>query len=225
MIARMVRQSVLWHAFLAVLLFVPAGTLAWPEGWIFLILMALCGTAVSLWLARHDPALLAERMAPPIQRGQKTWDKVLLTGVIVLSIVWLGFMPLDAVRFAWSHVPLWLQAIGAASIVVCFWIWFLTFRENSFAAPVVKIQKERAQHVVSTGPYGLVRHPMYGGAILYFLGIPLLLGSWYGLAFAPVFIVVFAVRAVMEEHVLQAELTGYGDYAAHVRYRLIPLVW
>lgn len=225
MIARMVRQSVLWHAFLAVLLFVPAGTLAWPEGWIFLVLMAVCGTAVSVWLARHDPALLAERMAPPIQRGQKTWDKVLLTGVIVLSIVWLAFMPLDAVRFHWSHVPVWLQVIGAACVVVCFWIWLLTFRANSFAAPVVKIQKERAQRVVSTGPYGLVRHPMYGGAILYFLGIPLLLGSWYGLAFAPVFIATFAVRAVMEEQVLRAELDGYGDYAAHVRYRLIPLVW
>jgi protein-S-isoprenylcysteine O-methyltransferase Ste14 len=225
MIWRAVRQSVLWHAFLAVLLFVPAGTLAWPAGWAFLILMAICGMAITLWLARHDPALLAERLGSPIQRDQKSWDKALLGGVVVLSFIWLAFMPLDAVRFGWSHVPLALQAIGALALVVCMWIWFLTFRENTFAAPVVKIQTERAQTVVTTGPYAYVRHPMYGAAIFYFAGIPLLLGSWYGLAFAPVFIIAFAVRAVMEERTLTAELAGYADYAARVRYRLIPGVW
>ena len=225
MITRMVIQNTLWIAFLAVLLFVPAGTLAWPEAWAFLILMAGGGTAMGLWLARHDPALLAERLSPPIQRGQKAWDKVLLGGVVVLSCVWLAFMPLDAARWRWSHVPVAAQIVGALCVIGCFWIWHLTFRANTFAAPVVKIQKERAQTVVTTGPYARVRHPMYAGAILYFLGIPLLLGSWYGLAFAPAFVVAFAIRAIMEERTLAAELTGYRDYAARVPYRLIPHVW
>ena len=102
---------------------------------------------------------------------------------------------------------------------------FLIMRTNSFAAPVVKIQAERGHHVVSDGPYAVVRHPMYGGTLLLIAGIPLLLGSWWGLAFAPLIVLLFAVRAVMEERTLMAELPGYTDYAARVRYRLVPGVW
>jgi protein-S-isoprenylcysteine O-methyltransferase Ste14 len=97
--------------------------------------------------------------------------------------------------------------------------------ENSFAAPVVKVQRERGHHVISSGPYAWVRHPMYSGGILFCVGIPLLLGSWWGLVISPVFAVLFAVRAGIEERELIAGLPGYGDYATRVRYRLLPGIW
>jgi protein-S-isoprenylcysteine O-methyltransferase Ste14 len=98
-------------------------------------------------------------------------------------------------------------------------------RANSYAAPVVKLQAERGQRVVSTGPYGYVRHPMYAGAIPVLIGTPLLLGSWVGLVLSPILIAMLALRAVMEERMLRERLEGYADYAAHVRYRLVPLIW
>src|SRR5262249_55309685 len=125
----------------------------------------------------------------------------------------------------WSHVPVWTQGLGALGFLVSAYVVYLTFRENTYAAPVVKIQRERGHKVVTTGPYRYVRHPMYAGAIFFLLGTPLLLGSWYGLALAPILIAVLAVRAVLEERTLAAELEGYADYAARVRYRLIPRVW
>jgi protein-S-isoprenylcysteine O-methyltransferase Ste14 len=134
-------------------------------------------------------------------------------------------MALDAVRFGWSVVPLWVQALGVLAIAVSMYIMFLIMRTNSFAAPVVKIQAARGHRVISDGPYAVVRHPMYGGAVLLILGIPLLLGSWSGLALSPLLVLLFATRAVKEERTLMAELPGYADYAARVRYRLVPMVW
>jgi protein-S-isoprenylcysteine O-methyltransferase Ste14 len=105
------------------------------------------------------------------------------------------------------------------------YLCYLTFRENSYAAPVVKIQRERGHRVVSTGPYAHIRHPMYAGALLFFIGTPLLLGSWWGLVAAPVIAAMLAVRAALEERTLADELPGYRDYTARVRYRLIPGIW
>jgi protein-S-isoprenylcysteine O-methyltransferase Ste14 len=129
------------------------------------------------------------------------------------------------VRFAWSSVPGWVQALGALILCVGVWICYRVMRENSFAAPVVKIQKERGQTVISTGPYRYVRHPMYFGALFFFIGTSLLLGSWWGLAFALAIIGLLCIRIPIEEKALRAGLQGYDDYAARVRYRLIPLVW
>jgi protein-S-isoprenylcysteine O-methyltransferase Ste14 len=207
------------------LLFVPAGTLRWPGAWIFLAITVIGGLAVGFSLAHRDPALLAERLAPLFQRGQKPWDKILLTVIVMLFCAWLALMALDAARFQWSHVPVATQVLGALCVAVCLWITHLTFRANTFAAPVVKIQSNRAQRVVTSGPYRHVRHPMYAGALLYFLGAPLLLGSWYGLAAALAFVVILAIRIVLEERMLTTELRGYADYSARVRYRLIPFVW
>lgn len=122
-------------------------------------------------------------------------------------------------------MPPALQALGFVLYLACTLFTMWVFRENSFAAPVVKLQAERAQHVISTGPYAHVRHPMYSGMIMFFAGIPLLLGSWWGLAVAPVFLVLLAVRIHIEERTLRAGLPGYSDYAARVRYRLLPGVW
>jgi protein-S-isoprenylcysteine O-methyltransferase Ste14 len=214
-----------WFAGLAALLFAPAGTLKWTAAWIFLAIMVAGSAVFEVMLLRHDPALLAERLAPPIQRGQKGWDKVWMAAFISLFLAWLPLMALDAVRFAWSHVPAWLQGLGTVAILGYFWIAYLAFRENTFLAPVVKLQASRGQHVISTGPYARVRHPFYAGAVLFLLGTALLLGSWYGLAASAVFVAGIAVRAVLEERALAAELPGYAAYMRRVRYRLVPGVW
>jgi protein-S-isoprenylcysteine O-methyltransferase Ste14 len=206
------------------LLFVPAGTLAWPGAWAFLIEMWVLALWVGHWLLRHDPALLKERTGSFVQRGQATIDKVLVVSLMVIFCGWFVLMGLDA-RYGWSSVPFWLQALGAVGVFLSVYLGYLTFRENSFASPVVKIQTERAHHVVTTGPYRYVRHPMYAGALFQFLGLPLLLGSWWGLALVPIFMGLFAIRIGIEEKTLRAALKGYDEYAARVRYRLIPLVW
>ena len=225
MTRRLIQKSLVGLAIMLVLLFVPAGTLDWPAAWIFLIEFGIASTLITRWLQRHNPALLEERMKPLIQREQKPWDRKLMTAFLVLWCAWFVVMSLDAVRFGWSQVPLWLQLLGAIAIAVSMYIMHLIMRTNTFAAPVVKIQTERGHRVISDGPYAIVRHPMYGGTLLLIAGIPLLLGSWLGLALAPIIILLFAVRAVMEERTLMAELPGYTDYAARVRYRLIPMIW
>jgi protein-S-isoprenylcysteine O-methyltransferase Ste14 len=218
-------QTSLCNAFTAAILFVPAGTLAWPGAWIFLAELGGLGTVIALWLARHDPELLRQRMGSFVQREQKSWDQAFAVTFLALWHVWLVVMALDAVRFGWSSVPRWLQAVGAVGVALCMFLAFLTFRENSYAVPVVRVQRERGQHVISTGPYAYVRHPMYAGAVCLFIGTPLLLGSWIGLAMAVLLVMLLAVRAVLEERTLAEELEGYRDYAARVRYRFVPLVW
>src|SRR5579864_5430041 len=134
-------------------------------------------------------------------------------------------MPLDAVRFHWSQVPLWLQAVGALVLVGSYALMYLAFRENAYLIPTVRIQGERGQAVVSSGPYRWVRHPMYTGFHLFYIGTPLLLGSVFGLVLAPVLIALVTWRAVLEERVLRKELPGYDAYMAQVASRFIPHVW
>ena len=208
----------------ALALFLPAGTIAWPAGWIFLILLyGFCLVGIGL-LLKYNPGLLQERLNLS-QPHQKAWDKVFLLLFYLFFFAWLVLMPFDAVRFHWSQVPLFLQVVGAMALVGSFLLISLTFRENSFLSPTVRIQQERGQTVISTGPYRYVRHPMYAGGLLLFLGIPLLLGSWYGLLLVLVFIPAGAVRAVLEEFALREELPGYDAYMAQVKYRLIPYIW
>ncbi len=222
---KLIRRTTLSLVFLGVILFGAAGTLNWPEAWIYLALTAAMSFGGGLWLAPHDPALLRERLGSLIQRDQKRWDKILMAVMLVLWTGWLILMALDAKRFHWSEIPLALQVVGVALICFgCYVVW-LTFRANSYAAPVIKIQKERGHLVVSTGPYGYVRHPMYAGALLFIAGVPLLLGSWWGLGAGAGLVVLIAMRAVLEERTLAAELAGYADYAARVRYRLVPHLW
>jgi len=225
LVPKLIIRTVIWIALLALLLFGAAGTARWPAGWLFLAETGGLGFAIGLWLARHDPALLAERQSSAFQRGQKAWDKVFVAALIVLTVAWFVLMACDAVRFRWSLVPQWLQGVGALLIALGMFIVHLTFRENTYAAPVVKIQTERGHRVISTGPYACVRHPMYAGMLLVFVGMPLLLGSWYGLAAAPVMAALIAVRAVLEERTLANELAGYREYTARVRYRLVPGLW
>jgi protein-S-isoprenylcysteine O-methyltransferase Ste14 len=206
----------------ALVLFLPAGTLLWPAGWIFMGLMFSFTILISLWLLRFNPALLAERMTGVGKSDQKPWDKALLAAIALAFFAWLALMALDAVRFRWSAVPMWLQGVGGVLLSGSFALFYLTFRANSFLSPAVRIQTERAQTVVSTGPYAYVRHPMYAAFILYTVGTALLLGSWYGLLSGLLLIGMVAWRAVMEERVLREELAGYSDYMTRVKYRFVP---
>lgn len=216
-------QSLAWMVFIAVLILWPAGTLAYPGGWALIGLFTLGSLVTVLWLSKHSPSLLRERMASPVQRTQKPWDRVWLALFITAFCGGTAFMSWDAARTGFTAVPAWLQALGGACVALNLLGTWWTFRENAFAAPVVKIQE--GQKVIDTGPYAIVRHPMYASALLLFIGMPLLLGSRWGLAIAAFLILAIAWRAVHEEQALRAELPGYEDYAARVRYRLMPYMW
>ena len=224
MVAKLLLQNLVWVAVLGALLFVPAGTLHWPAAWVFLATLAVSGIAGGLWLARTDPALLAERMHVTLQDGQPAADKKFMLAFGFAALIWFVAMGLDQ-RRPGPDLAAVLQPLGLAMLLLStvFTMWVM--RENSFAAPVVKVQRDRGHHVVSSGPYAWVRHPMYSGSVLFFIGLPLLLSSIWGLAFAPLLVVLFAIRAGIEERALIAELPGYGDYIARVRYRLLPGVW
>ncbi|MEW6630872.1 MAG: isoprenylcysteine carboxylmethyltransferase family protein [Pseudomonadota bacterium] len=224
MIAKLVVQTFVWFGFMGALLFVSAGTLHWPGAWIYLVMMVGLSLTLGVALAKRDPGLVNERLSPPIQKNQAAADKILLSVLLLTIFAWLVLMGLD-LRFGWSAVPIWVQVAGLIVLLLGMWICYLTMLENSFAAPVVKIQEERGQHVISTGPYSYVRHPMYAGAILFFAGTALLLGSWWGLASVLVFIVLLAIRTFIEENTLRTGLRGYDDYARDVRYKLIPMIW
>jgi protein-S-isoprenylcysteine O-methyltransferase Ste14 len=225
MIARLIVQTCAGIGLMGMLLFVAAGTLQWPGAWVFLAELAILGLASGLWLAQASPDLLRERMSPFDQGGQEEADRTLMKILAVVFCAWLVLMALDACRFRWSHVPFWWHTVGAIAILVAFAIIHWTVLENPYAVVVVRVQRERGQHVIMTGPYQFVRHPMYAGAIFFFVGMPLLLGSWYGLIGALVMIALFCVRITIEERTLRAELEGYAEYAADVPYRLIPGVW
>jgi protein-S-isoprenylcysteine O-methyltransferase Ste14 len=224
MMAKWLLQSLVWIAALGALLFVPAGTLHWPAAWVFLGFMTTVGLVFGLWLAKNDPALLAERMSSPIQPDQPTADKKIIVAFGISILVWFIATGLDH-RFHGSQMPLALQALGLALLTMssAFIMW--VFHENSFAAAVVKVQAERGHHVISSGPYAFVRHPMYSAVVLFMVGIPLLLGSWWGTALSPAFAILFGIRAGIEEDTLVSGLPGYADYAARVRYRLVPGLW
>ena len=209
----------------ALALFLGAGTIFWPAGWAYLVLFFGGNVALARWLLRHDPGLLQERMTGFGKSGEPTWDKVFLVGLEVFLLAWLVLMGLDAVRFRWSQMPGWLQVVGALLLLGSFYLFFLTFRENPYLSPAVRVQTERGQKVITTGPYHYVRHPMYAAVIPFTVGTTLLLGSWYGLLMGLIFIAGIAFRAVQEERVLQAELPGYKEYMAQVKYRFIPHVW
>ncbi|MGB3448359.1 MAG: isoprenylcysteine carboxylmethyltransferase family protein [Xanthobacteraceae bacterium] len=224
MIARLLLQNIIWIVGMGAVLFLSAGTSQWPAGWIFLVTMALLGLTDGLWLAKSDPDLLAERMNSMMQPGQPTADKIFIVAFGCIALIWFVIIGLER-RAQASDMPMILQTLGFVLLLLSnvFVMWVM--RTNSFAAPVVKIQAERGQHVIDNGPYAYVRHPMYSGTILFFAGLPLLLGSWWGLIMMPLFVLLFGYRATLEKRALISGLPGYTDYMTRVRYRLILGIW
>jgi protein-S-isoprenylcysteine O-methyltransferase Ste14 len=209
----------------ALILFV-AGDWHWLEGWIFAgWFLWVCSSTLG-WLYRKDPSLLAERYRKPGTGGQSRRDRIVVRLLFLGFIAWILLMPLDARRFRWTpQLPLALEISGGALLVLSWFFLFRSFTDNTFLSPLVRIQTEREHRVVSTGVYGIVRHPMYLGAILMFLGGPLLVGAASPLAVGMALSLLLAIRSVDEEKLLTAELPGYREYCRRVRHRLLPLAW
>lgn len=211
--------------FPALLLFL-SGDWFWLEGWIFSIwFIVLCFTTI-IYLYINDPALLTERYKKPGTGNQKGWDKYVVYGLLVGFIAWIVIMPLDAKRYGWTgYAPLWIKVLGGIGLLLSFFFFYRAYKDNTFVSPLVRIQKERKHQVVSTGVYGFVRHPMYLGGTLLFIGTPMLLGSIYGIIIGLAMIFLLAGRIIGEEKMLLDELEGYLDYKKKVKYRLIPFIW
>jgi len=202
--------------------FLTAGTLLWPACWIFLLFFYAFLFVVVRRLVLHNPILLEERMSVFKMAPQR--DRMFLL-LVAVAMVWLVVMPLDVVRLHWSDLPLVLQIVGVLFVPGSFTLMYLAVRANAYVTPTVRVQQERGHVVVSSGLYRIVRHPMYSGFCLLFLGLPLLLGSVGGLILAPVLIALIARRAVLEERVLREGLPGYSSYLTLVRFRFLPYLW
>ncbi|MCG8425342.1 MAG: isoprenylcysteine carboxylmethyltransferase family protein [Proteobacteria bacterium] len=205
----------------------PAGTWRWWEAWTLIGLWVAYAIAVTAFLARHDPTLLAERMkASPMQKGQKTWDKVIMLLMFTAGIGIFIVPGFDVVRFGWSEpLPVWVRILALLVHVPGFAFISWVMRENTYLSRVVKIDDERGHQVITTGPYALVRHPMYSAVIIMLLATPLALGSRFGLIPAALMVALLVVRTYFEDRTLNAELPGYPEYAKKTRYRLITGIW
>jgi protein-S-isoprenylcysteine O-methyltransferase Ste14 len=204
------------------LVFWPAGTFDYWQGWAFIAVFAASTTIPSLYLAAKNPAALKRRM----QAGPAAETRPLQKLIISFAFVSLGativVSALDF-RFGWSSVPAAISVIGDVLVALGLGISMIVTIQNGYAAANVKV--ESGQDLVSTGLYGVVRHPMYFGNVVLMIGIPLALGSYWGLLFVIPGLAVLATRILDEEKVLTQQLAGYRDYAQRVHYRLVPYVW
>jgi len=208
--------------FLAALLLVVSGSLFYWQLWLFLAVLSVSVFAITFYLLRHDPVLLARRMmAGP--RAERERSQKIIMGFGAVVFFTYALLPGFDHRFAWSSVPDWAVFLGDLAVGAGMLIVFFVFRQNSFASSTVEIHPD--QQVISTGLYGIVRHPMYMGALLFTLGTPVALGSWWGLILFPAIVAVLACRLVDEERLLNVRLAGYAAYRDRVRYRLLPHVW
>jgi len=208
------------------LLFLPAGTLRWGRAWVFLGVVFLGTLATMLLVFRDNEDLLKERFKPPIQKGQPKADKIVVSLLIGGFLFLLVLIPLDVFHFHWMKKPgLVASSLGLFLFALGWLIVSLAFHENTFAAPVVKYQEKRQHRVIDTGVYGLVRHPLYSGAAILLIGMPLWLQSYAAALFALVPIGLIVVRISIEEKFLRKNLEGYETYRKKVRYRLFPFFW
>ena len=225
LILNLIVQTIVWFGFMGVIIFVAAGTLAYAGGWLYLGGMIVGSIVFGLHMLRVDPDLLKERLKPPVQKEQPLADKLVLIPILLLIFGGMAFMAADAARWRWSVMPPTVQWAGCALVLPALLFMYWTMRNNSFAAPVVKIQKNRGQAVITTGPYAIIRHPLYFGTLFYIAGTSLVLGSWWGLVTVPILALLFGIRIGVEEQTLRTGLNGYDDYARRVRSRLIPFIW
>ena len=204
-------------------LFIPAGSLRWPQAWVFVSLYLSSVAGFFVWTKKRDPGLLKERISPA--KNVKVWDRTIVRIYTFLLVVMIVLAGMDAVRFRWSRVALGLNLVGFAGLVLALGLAFWATRENTFASSLVRIQTDRGHRVCSTGPYAHVRHPMYVGVILSIICFPLALGSFFALIPAGIIVGLFILRTFLEDKSLEAELLGYKEYAQKVRFRLIPGIW
>jgi protein-S-isoprenylcysteine O-methyltransferase Ste14 len=207
---------------MGVLIFGSAGTIRYWQGWLYLAVFVAASAVTTLDLLARDPALLERRM-----RGGPTAEKEPAQRVIMLfaSFAFVALLVVPALdhRFGWSAVPTWLVLVGDLLVAAGFAIVGRVYRENTYTAATIGV--EAGQTVIDTGPYAMVRHPMYTGALLYMFGTSPALGSYWGLVAFAVMIASLIWRLLDEERLLARDLRGYTDYQRRVRYRLLPHVW
>jgi protein-S-isoprenylcysteine O-methyltransferase Ste14 len=204
------------------MLFLPAGTLHYWQAWVFLAVFALATWIPSVYLMRTNPAALERRMRAGPLAETRTLQRIVVTVVYICFPAMLVVSALDH-RFGWSTVPASISVVGDVLVALGLGVAMLVVIQNGYAA--VNVTVEAGQHLVSTGLYGLVRHPMYTGNVILMIGVPLALGSYWGLVFVIPGLIVLAVRIRDEEELLDQELSGYREYTRQVHYRLVPYVW
>jgi protein-S-isoprenylcysteine O-methyltransferase Ste14 len=215
-------QTALFLPVFAAMLFAPAGTFRFWQAWLFGAIFVAATTWLGLYFLKHDPALIERRMKVGPAAEQEPAQK------IIMAITLGGFLAIMLLpgfdrRWHWSSVPAWLVLLADAGVIASFVVFFVVMKQNSYAAATIRVEAD--QPVISTGLYGVVRHPMYAGALLLLVCIPLALGSYWTLLILVPLLPVLAWRLLDEERFLLANLPGYTDYCRKVRYRLVPGVW
>lgn len=207
----------------ASLLFLTAGTLRWTEAWIYIGLFFIYGIVIGAWMKKHDPALFRERAT--IKIPKRGWDKIIGIGLGLFFIPIYIIPGFDAVRHGWSDVPVSAKILGFILFMVSVAWTAKVAKENTYLSRIVEIQEDRGHKVITTGPYRVVRHPMYLGSVGYLISIPLALGSLYTLIPSALCIFLLIIRTLFEDKTLHSELEGYPEYAKKTRYRIFPGIW
>jgi protein-S-isoprenylcysteine O-methyltransferase Ste14 len=206
----------------ALLIFLPAWTLRYWQGWVFLLAFFGPALGITLYLMKNDPQLLERRVKSGSMAEKRRSQKV-IQGFAAMAFAAMIALPVLDHRFRWSAVPVFAVVAGDGLVVLGFLLVFLVFKENTFTSGTIEVAAE--QKVISTGPYAIVRHPMYVGALVLLLGMPLALGSYWGLLTILAMTAVIVWRLLDEEKFLVEHLAGYSEYRERVRYRLAPFVW
>jgi protein-S-isoprenylcysteine O-methyltransferase Ste14 len=217
-----IRSFLIGAVALGIVLFLPAGTLNYWQAWVFIVVFLVSVNIIGLYLSIKDPALLERRKKfGPAAEGNSA-QKIIMSLTLIGVIALLVLSVLDH-RFGWSLMPPYVSFIGDGLVALGLFINLIVFKENSYGGST--IETVEGQRVISTGPYALIRHPMYGGVLVMVTGVPLALGSWWGLAVLALVLPVLVWRILDEEKLLAKELPGYIDYEQKVRYRLVPYLW
>jgi len=215
-------RSALFIPVLIVMLFAPAGSLRFWQAWLYCFVFIAGSIGIGLYFSKHDPKLVERRMRVGPAAEQEPAQKIIMTITLAEFVLLLVLPGLDY-RWQWSAVPTWLVLAANAGVVLSFWVFFVVLKQNSYAASTIRV--EPAQPVISTGLYGIVRHPLYLGALLLLICTPLALGSYWTLLILFPTVPVLAWRLLDEERFLKQNLPGYADYCRVTRFRLIPRIW
>ena len=209
-------------AVVGAIIFVAAGTMHYWQAWLYLLVFMLVSLFITIYLVKNDPELLKRRMRGGPQAEQRTSQKIIMLFTSVAFIALVVVPGLDR-RFGWTLVPIVLVILGDALVAIGFYFIFLVYKENSYTSATIEVAAD--QKVIDTGPYKFVRHPMYASALLYLLGTPLALASYWGLIPFVAMIPFLMWRLMDEESMLKKELPGYSQYQQRVRRRLLPGIW
>jgi protein-S-isoprenylcysteine O-methyltransferase Ste14 len=220
---KQIAQSTLSLLVFSALWFLIAGRITWIQGWLMLSFFSLFIAVLVTCLSKIDPDLVVERNLPAAEA--EPWDKALMAVYTFFLISLLVVAALDSGRFGWSEVPIWLQGVGWTLLVLAGSVVWHVMQVNTYLSSWVRHQDERGQVVVQEGLYTKIRHPMYAGILVAFLGLPLTLGSYWALLPALVIDSLFLYRTSREDHFLLENLDGYKQYAERVKHRIIPGLW